>query len=157
MMGIVTAFVVPRGATGFRSSKSAPLPLVDLKHLRAAWHAAAHLAAGRIGEFDEQSYPRTFHVAKVTGRDGLNVILCHAHFPLVAFATGQHAYYTTEFTDPPNWASAFAAAGFDAMSAAALLSPLEDADTSDLLADDWRQIRRWRPATLGAALFNSWD
>jgi hypothetical protein len=43
------------------------------------------------------------------------------------------------------------------LTAAELLSSLEDADTSALSKAEWRQIKHRQPATLGAAMFNSWD
>ena len=153
----VTTFVIPAGSTGFRSRKAPPWPLVDLKHLRAAWHTGARLAGCKVGELVEQSYPEVYHTATMVGRDGLHIILCHMHHPLVAFVAVRRDWYTTEFIDPPAWATAYSAVGFEPLDADLLLAPFDDADTSQLSAEDWRQIRYWRPPTLGAVLFNRWD
>lgn len=59
--------------------------------------------------------------------------------------------------DLPSWAAALGSFGFTLLTAAELLSSLEDADTSALSKAEWRQIKHWQPATLGAAIFNSWD
>jgi hypothetical protein len=153
----VTAFAIPPGATGFRKSSTAPLPLVDLELVRAAWHAAAWLAGGRAGELDEQRYPATFHTATIVHRHGQHVMLCHAHYPLLAFVSGYCDWHTVEFIDPPGLADQYVGAGFATLTASVLLSPLADVDTSAILDEEWRQIRYWQPATVGAALFNRWD
>jgi len=115
------------------------------------------MTSGQPGELDEQRYPATFHTATIIDRHGLHVILCHAHYPLLAFVSGRRDWYTTEFVDPPVWPGGYVAAGFTTLSAAVLLSPLGDVDTSLLSAEEWRQIRHWQPPTVGAALFNKWD
>jgi hypothetical protein len=153
----VTAFAIPAGATGFRRSTASPLPLVDLKLVRAAWHSAAWLTGGQPGELDEQRYPETFHTATIVRRDGQHVMLCHVHYPLLAFVSGVSDWYTTDFIDPPGLADQYVHAGFTALTAAVLLSPLAEVETSSLSADEWRQIRRWQPPTVGAVLFNRWD
>lgn len=38
-----------------------------------------------------------------------------------------------------------------------LLSPLSSVDTSALSAEEWQHIDYWRPETVGAVLFNSWN
>jgi hypothetical protein len=150
-------FRLEKGATSFHDPKDSPLPKTDVRALRSAWHTAARLARGQVGEFAEQKYPQTFHNATVTNRDGLHVILCHAHFPLVAFVADQQYWYVDEFRDAPPWSSAFTDAGFVVMSAQQLNSPLADAETSALSVAEWRQIRHWRVTSLGGVLFNSWD
>jgi hypothetical protein len=153
----VTAFAIPPGATGFCSPSAAPLPLVDLKLVRSAWHSTAWLAQGQAGELDEQQYPATFHTATILHRHGQYVMLCHAHYPLLAFVSGVRDSYTTEFIDPPGLAGKYVRLGFTTLPADVLLSPLADVDTSAITAEEWRQIRYWRPPTVGAALFNRWD
>lgn len=155
----MTTFTIPAGATGFTDFRASPLPLVDLKRLRAAWHTGARLADCRTGALIEQCYPESFHTVTMVDRHGtvLHVALCHMHYPLIAFVTDQPRWYTTEFVDPPKWASAYSAVGFETLSADVLLSPLDAVDTSQLTAADRSQIRHWRPPTVGATLFNRWD
>jgi hypothetical protein len=155
--GCVTAFAIPPGATGFHGSSTAPLPLVDLKLVRAAWRSAAWLTEGRAGELDEQRYPATFHTATIVHRDGQHVMLCHVHYPFLAFVSAFSDWYATEFIDPPGLADQYVHAGFTTLAAAVLLSPLTEVETSAISADEWRQIRYWQPPTVGAALFNRWD
>jgi hypothetical protein len=155
--GGTVVFQLSRGATGFRGAKDDPLPETDLQAFRAAWHTAARISYGQVGAFVRQTYPRSFHAATVTGRNGTHVVLCHAHLPLVAFAADQRPGHVDEFQDHPVWSSIFADAGFTVPSAHLLNSPLSQVDTSDLCPAEWMQIRYWRATRLGEVLFNSWD
>ncbi len=150
-------FQLGRGATGFRGAQDDPLPETDLQAFRAAWHTAARISDGQVGELVRQTYPRSFHTATVAGRNGAHVVLCHAHLPLVAFAADQRPGYVDEFLGPPIWSNIFTDAGFTVMSAHLLNSPLSQVDTSDLSSAEWMQIQAWRATRLGEVLFNSWD
>ncbi|CUW33210.1 hypothetical protein TUE45_pSRTUE45c_0578 (plasmid) [Streptomyces reticuli] len=151
------AFTLPRGATGFFQPKDGPLPETDLRTFRAALHAAARAAEGRVGETEEQTYPRTFHTATVIEGTGECIILCHAHHPWIAFAQERRDWYTEEFLAPPPWAHTFADLGFVVLDRAQLTLPLSDIDTSVLTRAEWRQIRSYGITTLGGVLFNAWD
>ncbi|WP_097222724.1 MULTISPECIES: hypothetical protein [unclassified Streptomyces] len=151
------AFVLPRGATGFFQPKDGPVPEVDQRTFRAALYAAARAAEGRVGQVEEQTYPRTFHTATVVASAGEHVVLCHAHHPWIAFAEELRDGYTDEFLTPPPWAHAFADLGFDVLDRVRLTTALADVDTSVLSQGEWRDIRFHGITTLGAVLFNSWD
>ncbi|MEV4921410.1 hypothetical protein [Streptomyces roseoverticillatus] len=133
------------------------MPSIDPRACRATWHAAARAAGGRVEDFVEQEYPQNFHSASISNRNGTHVALFHAHYPLVSFVGDRRYWYTDEFQEPPAWATVLIGAGFVVLSAAQLLSPLEESDTSALSKAEWRQIKHWRPQSLGATLFNSWD
>ncbi|WP_329383974.1 hypothetical protein OG625_22425 [Streptomyces sp. NBC_01351] len=137
----------------------APLVEIEARVCHAAWYAAALAANGRVGDFAVRSYPDNFHSATVVGGDGTqHVMLFHAHQPLVAFVTVRRYWYTDEFLEPPAWGvEALGGAGFVVLSAAELLSPLGDWDTSVLSPSELGQIEHWEPANLGAMLFNAWD
>ena len=77
-------FRLERGATGFYEPKDGPLPEIDSRALRAAWHSSARVGGGLVGEWIEQEYPRNYHTASLTVRDVLHIVLCHVHLPLVA-------------------------------------------------------------------------
>ncbi|WP_245234529.1 hypothetical protein [Streptomyces flavochromogenes] len=144
------------GGTGFRDRTDPPLPRTDPRTCRAAWHAAARVAGGQVEDFTEQEYPQNFHSATINDRDGTHIALFHAHHPLIAFVGDRRYRYSDEFRDAPTWATVLTDAGFAVLSAARLLSPLTESDTSALSAAEWRQIKHWRPETLGATLFNAW-
>ncbi|MFD5913103.1 hypothetical protein ACFWHL_30755 [Streptomyces massasporeus] len=150
-------FVLPRGATGFFKPKDGPLPEVDQRMFRTALYAAARAAKARVGQVEEQAYPRTFHSATIITGAGEHVVLCHAHHPWIAFTDELRNWYTYEFLTPPPWAQAFADLGFTVLDRARLTTPLADVDTSVLTQGEWRQVRLYGVTTLGAVLFNSWD
>ncbi|EFG64349.1 hypothetical protein SSBG_05132 [Streptomyces sp. SPB074] len=150
-------FTLPRGATGFYRPKDGPLPEIELKAFRTALYAAARLAGGEAGEVEERVYPRTFHTATVVEREGEKVVLCHAHYPWVAFADARRDWYGEDFLAPPPWAHAFTDAGFTVLSNERLATPLSGVDTSVLTQGEWREIRFYGITTLGGVLFNAWD
>ncbi|MBO8202678.1 hypothetical protein JW613_31015 [Streptomyces smyrnaeus] len=145
------------GVTGFRDRGDPALPSTDPRTCRAAWYAAARAAGGQVEDFTEQEYPQNFHSATIGDRDGTHVALFHAHYPLIAFVGDRRCWYTDEFQNPPTWSTVLTNVGFVVLSAAQLQSPLAESDTSALSATEWCQIKHWRPETLGATLFNSWD
>jgi hypothetical protein len=150
-------FTLPRGATGFYRPEDGPLPETELKAFRAALYAAARVAGGEVGEVEERVYPRTFHTATVVGRKDETVVLCHAHYPWVAFANARRDWYGEDFLAPPPWAHAFANAGFTVLSSERLATPLSGVDTSVLTQGEWREVRFYGITTLGGVLFNAWD
>ncbi|MGW5001570.1 hypothetical protein ACWEP8_28310 [Streptomyces hydrogenans] len=150
-------FRLEPGVTGFCDRGDPPLRSTDPRTCRAAWYTAARAAGGQVEDFTEQQYPQNFHVATISDRDGAHIALFHAHYPLIAFVGDRRYWYTDEYQEPPAWAPALTDSGFVVLSAAQLLSPLTESDTSALSATEQRQIKHWRPRTLGAALFNSWD
>lgn len=150
-------FRLEKGATGFRHVSEPALPDVGASVCRAAWQGAARAAHGRLGEFAGRGYPENFHRATIADRGGVHEMLFHAHQPLIAFVTVRRHWYTDEFRDPPRWGAAFGDAGFVVLSAAQLLSPLGEWDTSVLSPAETSQIEHWQPANLGATLFNAWD
>ncbi|MFJ5798762.1 hypothetical protein [Streptomyces decoyicus] len=146
-----------KGVTGFRDGSDPPLPRTDPRACRVAWYAAARAAHGQVEDFTEQEYPQNFHSATISDREGTHIALFHAHHPLIAFVGDRRYWYTSEFQEAPAWATVLGDVGFVVLSAARLLSPLAESDTCALSGAEWRQIRHWRPGTLGATLFNSWD
>jgi hypothetical protein len=151
------AFILPRGATGFSSPKDGPLPQTDRRAFRTALYAAARAARGRVGEVEEQAYPRTFHTASVVHGAARSIVLCHAHHPWIAFTRERRTWYTDQFLTPPVWAHPLAAAGFAVLTGEQLATPLSEVDTSVLSRAEWCQVRCYGITTLGGVLFNAWD
>ncbi|MFI6707744.1 hypothetical protein ACIBF7_14980 [Nonomuraea sp. NPDC050478] len=87
----------------------------------------------------------------------MHVALFHAQYPLIAFVDDLRYWYADGFQDPPAWADSLNDFGFTVLSASLLMSPLAEADTAALSTAEWSQIKHWKPRTLGATLFNSWD
>lgn len=154
--GSRSVFRLARGSTGFCHVSDPPLPETDPRG-RAAWYAAARSARGHVVDFAQQQYPHNFHSGTIREGDGAHAVLFHAQYPWVAFVDERRACYAGEFKDPPAWAATLGDFGFTVLSAPVLMSPLTAADTTALSAAEWSQIEHWKPDTLGAALFNSWD
>ncbi|WP_240667669.1 hypothetical protein [Streptomyces luteoverticillatus] len=150
-------FTLPRGATGFFQPEDGLLPKTDLRAFRAALHTAARIAGGEVGKVEERAYPRTFHTAEVVQSAGVSIVLCHAHFPWIAFAQSRGDWHEEEFLVPPSWASSFTALGFMVLGSEKLATPLSRIDTSLLTQGEWRQVRYHGVTTLGGVLFNAWD
>ncbi|MEU6059399.1 hypothetical protein [Streptomyces sp. NPDC047097] len=153
---------LPRGATGYFRAADGPLPQSDLRAFRGALYAEAREAGGRVGEFAEREYPRTFHTASVDhveyGDEGSGcVVLCHLHLPWVAFTAERRDWYDDHFLDPPSWAHAFVEAGFTVPDRAWLRTPLASLHRSILASTEWRAARFYGVSVLGGVLFNSWD
>ncbi|MEU3525629.1 hypothetical protein AB0E62_17440 [Streptomyces sp. NPDC038707] len=154
----VKDFVLPRGATGFLGpGDTSPLPVTDLRTFRTALYTAARIAGGTVGEVEERSRPRSFHIGSVLDRAGETVVLCHAHHPWTAFATERRNWYDEEFLTPPPWARAFTDAGLAVLDRERLTTPLSAVDTSALTREEWRRIRLYHLTTLGGVLFNAFD
>jgi len=155
----MAVFRLERGATGFRHGKDQELPAVDIRMFRAGCHAAARVAGGTVELIVERTYPRNFHSAVIAAAAGRLGILCHVHHPWIAFIEegAGSGGYPGVFVDPPAWAGTFAEMNFTIMSRGLLDSPLSEVDTAALTTAEWSQIRSWRPASVGRALFNSWD
>ena len=151
------AFVLPRAATGFYRPKDGPPPTTDLRTFRTGLHAVARAVGGRVGELEEVSYPRTFHLASIVEHTGESVVLCHAHHPWIAITDVRREWYTDQFLAPPPWADAFTHLGFEVLGPDRLNLPLSDVDTSVLSHDERREVRAYRIDTLGGILFNGWD
>ncbi|MBO3738845.1 hypothetical protein [Actinoplanes flavus] len=152
-------FRLERGATGFRYGKEPELPEIPLRRFRGCCHEAARRAGGTVDQVHERAYPRDYHRAVIVTPDGRFVVLCHAVHPWIAFVEEDTGDLDGpgNFLDPPVWATAYTDTGFVVMSRELLDSPLSDVDTTALGKGEWMQIRSWRPASTGRAVFNAWD
>ncbi|MCE7081867.1 hypothetical protein [Streptomyces sp. ST2-7A] len=152
-----TAFVLPRGATGFFRPGDGPLPEIDRRLFRTGLYEAARLAEGTVGEVEERTYPCTFHIASVLHDREESVVLCHAHHPWIAFVRERGLWFDTGFIDPPWWARAFSWVGFEVLDRLLLTTPLEEVDTSGLSREERSACRLYENTTLGGLLFNARD
>lgn len=157
MGGPGSGFRLERGSTGFFTGSGPDPRATDPKVCRTAWYAAARAAGGRVTAFGTRQLAQTFHTATMDGPDGRHCALFQTCFPLVAFVDEPRDWYTDQFREPPAWAAGLGDFGFTVLGAAVLRSSLSTADLSALSVVERRQIDCWRPETVGAVLFNSWD
>ncbi|WP_416986493.1 hypothetical protein [Streptomyces sp. T028] len=149
-------FPLPPGATGF-FPPHAPLPETDPRTFRTALYTAARAARGRVDEVEDHVHPRTYRTGTVIHPAGRTVVLGHLHHPWIAFVPERRDAYADEFLSPPPWADVFSAAGFLVLTGDQLSVPLAGEASSGLTPFEWRQAVYHGTATLGGAVFNTWD
>ena len=141
--GVTVASVqLPRGATGFSSSSFS----VDVRTFNTLGYSV-----GPVVSFQPAGVTPNVHL--LTLRDV--GVVCHQLLPLIAFVAVPLVDYSLTFVSRPDLAPFFP--GFEALTADALATPASRADLSLLALPERRQIRYWRPATVGEILFNYWD
>ncbi|SOD85470.1 hypothetical protein [Streptomyces sp. Ag109_G2-15] len=143
-----------RGATGFRAVGEAPLPEPDLASFQWACHTAARTARLRVRARDT-GVAASYRAVDIGG----TAVLAHCTLPVVAFTAVPvvPAGPVREFVDPPGWAGVFAEVGFRALGGEELGVGIDRVDLRDLAEAELRQVRYWRPRTLGELMFNWWD
>jgi hypothetical protein len=135
----------------------------DVREFRAVCHAAARQTAGSLVEFRLATHTTpSFHQGVIAYRDETVAVVCDRSRPLLAIARprliedvgGVDAGPLT-FLDVPELRRALETlTGHRVLTTAELDAPFEPADWPHLATGD---VRYWRPATVGEALFNYWD
>ena len=150
---------LPPGATGFGPS-GAQASLDDVHAFLTACHDAARRTCGTLIATRQPGVTPSFHTVVIRYEDQDVAVLRHARLDLIALAhdPGSGSMLTGPFIDHfPLTETLSQTATCQILSAADLNSPLSDADPSELSAAERKQIRYWKPATLGELLFNYWD
>jgi hypothetical protein len=150
---------LPPGATGFGLPDGLAGP-DDVRTFMTACHDAARRTGGSVARAQESGATPSFHAASIVYGDEKITILRHIRLPLIAFAreSGPQAMTADPFIDRPALADILAQdTHCQVLSAPDLNSPLTEADMTDLTVAEHHQISYWKPATLGALLFNYWD
>jgi hypothetical protein len=147
----IVGFVqLPRGATGFWPSSCAPPVPVDVRAFRSLGYSV-----GRVLDFRAAGATPNFHRLTLRLPAGDVGVVCHQLLPFIAFVAVPVADRSLAFVSRPDLVPSFI--GFEALTADALDVPVGCADLSLLTEAEHRQIRHWRPATVGEILFNHWD
>jgi hypothetical protein len=155
-------WTVPRGATGFRHHKAAPLPETDPRAVAGFSHALARNIGGTVEQIIPPSLTSTFYsVILACGQhDARRVtVLFHRHLPLLAVASHPpRGLDDLSIIDDPVVSEAMPDhAGFRLLTSGQLATPVTHADLSQLAAAELKQIASWKPKTFGEVLFNFWD
>ncbi|MBB5805933.1 hypothetical protein F4560_005701 [Saccharothrix ecbatanensis] len=138
--------------------------MTDLSEFRRVCHAVALSSGGRVVEFRiADCVTPNFHQAIIAYRDRVVAVVCTRHSALMAvaepravdFANGWRDSGPLTFVDAPRLMALLAD-----MSRFRLLTP--DELNGEFDAEDWPEIlaydiKYWRPANLGEALFNHFD
>lgn len=125
-----------------------------LAEFRGLLHEAARRAGGTVTRWCEPVVTPNFHAAYVEYGDRRpTVAALYSHAGDVALTAG-HEQQPLEFVDDAALTSALAELNLDVWASAELRRPFKVQDWPLL---DVRDVRYWRPQTVGAALFNWWD
>lgn len=129
----------------------------DLKEFRRACYEAARRTRGRVTDFQYSDFDecvivyRDRTVAIMCNRDG---VLAITEPRSIDFSEGWVDGNPLTYLDEPELVAVLAGQpGFRVLTRAELLGP-PDAEAWGISAYD---LKCWRPATLGDALFNFWD
>ncbi|MFC0544732.1 hypothetical protein [Kutzneria chonburiensis] len=139
---------LPRGATGFWSASATPP--VNVRTFKSLGYSV-----GPVVSFQSAGVTPNFHLLTLRLPAGDLGVICHELLPLIAFVTVPLIDCSLTFVSRPELVPSFP--GFEALTAEDLHTPVSRADLSLLDAAEHRQIRHWRPATVGEILFNHWD
>jgi hypothetical protein len=134
-----------------------------VRHFRRACYAAAHSTGGTVTGFSitEHTTPN-FHQATIQYRDDVVTVLGARDAPILAITrprcveqVGGRPSGPLEFIDEPDLVAALSdRSTFQVLTLVDLHRPLNAADWPHLNPTD---IKYWKPATAGEALFNYWD
>lgn len=144
---------------GFVEPGQGRIDTVSENAFRSACHAAARAVGGAVVEFRVPDVTPTFYLAHITEREAVTAVLCHRAEPYLAFTRPLEAdAMSIEFLDNPSLAAAFGDnARFTPLDAGTLDRPLTEADFAGLDPGCLKQLRYWRPKSLGEAMFNWFD
>ena len=133
-----------------------------VRAFRRTCHEVARRTGGSVREFRiSDGVAPNFHEALI-GCPGRTVsVICHRGQPLLAIAEPPDVDNRSRDTGPltfietPSLADVLATeSGFRVLTAHELSAPFDATAWPDISAED---VRYWKPATLGEALFNHWD
>ncbi|MBC6449665.1 hypothetical protein GPZ80_21105 [Actinokineospora sp. HBU206404] len=135
--------------------------MIDRREFRMTCHDAARKTGGKVIEFrfSDRAAPN-FHQGVIAYRDRLIAAVCSRDLALVTLAEPRTIEITDgaesgplTFLDDPDLLAVMAGR-YRVLTTAELNQPCDPTLWPNL---DPRDIRYWKPNTLGEALFNYWD
>lgn len=146
--------LLPVGITGFRGPKDPPLSILSEKDFRRMCHAIGRENGRPVTEVDTSITGRNFYYGELGGQGAPVYLLQNIHYPCGAFAR-RDAFGTFTLVDRP--------AGFRLPEGCIHFLGLAQLNRDwhglceELGAEEWEQIRYWKPQTVGEIIFNHWD
>ena len=138
----------------------APLPSVDLRAFRTAFHAIARAASATVIHNPRRN-PSTecnFADALLQIGDDRVAVLLNCIYPLVAFAAESDLNGPPDFCDNATLSRAFADyPEFSVTSRSTLLQSVAPEMLAALAPAEIKQFNYWKPTRLGDVIFNYWD
>ena len=150
---------LPKGITGFRMARDAPLPNVDLRTFTGLTYAAAHMIAAEVVAFaPEVDTIRNFHIAVLPTPKYTRSILCNGVHPVIAFVRDRCESSPPDFIDAPNLRRVYEQTGqFRVLKQSDLNSYPHANMLAELGKAEIAQIHFWKPQRIGDIVFNHWD
>ena len=147
---------LPSGATGF---DAAPGSGIALSAFTAICHHAARTVGGTVAAVVPAGVTPNFHTVEIIRHGASTAVLGHNSVSIIALAAPRPPDdATVTFIDRPELAAAVrAACDLPILTMQQLNASISTADLTALGANEHRQIRHWRPNTIGELLFNFWD
>lgn len=142
--------MLPRGITGFGDAQ-APV-IQDVKRFAALADAAARELGGAVCYIDADTLGRSFYSARIEPRRGGLFILMNAYYPYAAFAESVE-YGEIAFADAPGGVEC---PDVRVLTLDELMQPW-NGESLELGDAEMKQIRYWKPRTVGEVVFNFWD
>ena len=132
------------------------------REITAAIHALARACEWEIDGFHWNTYPMSFHWAEARQGERKFGLLIHGVSPFAALSSALPGYFNLVFFDDPAFAEAARRvhAPFAVLRASELTRPLTDADrafVAQVSAQHERDLKYWKPDTVGDVIFNWWD
>lgn len=153
---------IPRGTTGFRYFKEAPLPETDRRAVAELSYQWARNLGGTVEQILPPSLTSTYYAAVLAhGQYEVQhvTVLFHRHLPLLALVS--HPPRDLDdlcvIDDPIVTEAMPDYSEFQLLAHDQLAAPVTSTSLSELAATELNQIAYWKPETIGEVLFNLWD
>jgi hypothetical protein len=141
---------------------SAELQVEKQEEITTSIYALSRECGWEIGAFNWNTYPMSFHWVDVIHGKRKFALLIHEFSPFVALSSTLPEYFNLLFFDDSAFTEAVQriVAPFGVLSAAELSRPLSDADrifAAQLGEKHSRDLKYWKPVSVGDVIFNWWD
>ena len=143
---------LPNGITGFSKGY---LETDDRQCFKRLCYDIVSRTGGEVLDWKEASYPRNYSRILVLFGDEHFFIFANAIHPYIGFAAVAEDSIIT-YMDMPLLQAEFAAHSYTVLTKEELESPFL-LNEHNLGEEEIRQVRFWRPATLGEVIFNERD
>ncbi len=153
--------LLKRGITGFIPKHECDtLPRFSFEEFQSVVHAAAVALRMSIANSKPCGITPNFHRAQLNDSQSSTQVLGHSIYPLIAFAElASEQTCQLRFLDCPRIAATIQTL-FPNLIIASLFElsqPIAESDFELLDDVERKQIRYWKPATIGQVVFNWWD
>lgn len=147
---------LPRGITGLWSTHDGlSIGKFSVSVLKDSLYPAEYSRRFKIGDFKKEIGYRSFYRFPVIDKQKNTSfdILVHSSYPYYCGALSD----TTTFIDLPEEITSIAHPDFTYLSSAGLNAKYTQNDLTELSETELKEIRYWKPGTIGEIVFNYYD